>query len=185
MRYFQNFPAVKYHTTEIINGVAQEFVRTVPNMALQFLVDFEAGSYETYIIQDRDRPDTLAAQWYGSSEYAWVVMLSNGMKDLYDWPMSEVQFYNYMNMKYESAPGANNGVTASNSQVYQYLWRETTTNQEFVVDEELYNNQMPSTRRTISIFDYETSLNDQRRAIKRLSLPTFQQFVSQFNALVK
>lgn len=186
MRYFQNFPTVDYHTTEIINGLEQKFVRTVPNMSLQFVVDYEAGSYEAYLIQDRDRPDTLAAQWYGSSEYTWVIMLSNGMKDFYDWPMTEVQFYDYMNKKYESVLGAKDGSVVSRTQIYQYLWQDPTTNQELVVDETFYNDEeIAGARRTVTVFDNEASLNNQRRAIKRLTLPTFQQFVSQFNDLVK
>lgn len=100
MRFFQRFPTVTYTTTEVVDGIEQTLLRTVPNMTARFAVDMTAGSFTYYTVQDRDRPDTLAAQWYGSSRYTWVVLLSNNMRDLYDWPMSSKEFADYITTKY-------------------------------------------------------------------------------------
>lgn len=185
MRYFQKFPLVDVETTEVIDGLPQHFIRSVPNMTIRFKVDYTAGDYEWYTITDRDRADTLAAQWYGSSEYTWAVLLSNDMKDLYDWPMDTLQFYRYMSRKYESSVGSLDGVVQSQNTIYQYLWTDTETGQELVVDAAFYADLTNvGARRQVSVYDYENQLNDSRRRIKRLTLPTFQAFVDQFNRAV-
>lgn len=185
MRYFQQFPTIDYATTEIVDGMTQRFMRTVPNMTMRFSVHPDAGSYEWYRITDRDRADTLAAQWYGSSEYTWVVMLSNNMRDLYDWPMDTLQFHTYMNLKYESSEGADDGVSVSQSTIYQYLWTDPISQQELVVDETFYDDEENvGDRRTLSVYDVEEAENDECRTIKRLLPDTFQSFVAQFTRLV-
>lgn len=185
MLYFQKFPTVNYRTTEVINGLPQQFVRGVPNMTLQFKVDYAAGDYDWYTVTDRDRADTLAAQWYGSSEYTWVILLANDMKDLYDWPMDTLQFHRYMAKKYETSHGALDGVAASRLAVYQYLWTDPETNQELVVDATFYGSPVLGARRMVTVYENEDTINETRRRIKRLSLPTFQSFVEQFNLLVR
>lgn len=264
MRYFQYFPTLTYRTTEIQNGLPQEIVRSVPNMTVRLQSIAELGAYEWYQIQDRDRADTLAAQWYGSSKYAWVVMLSNNMRDLYDWPMTNLEFYDYMNKKYLNyvvssvsiADGGQNyqiddvvivnGATAIQAilkvttvavggvatsveildrgsyapdnlpvienntattftgngtglkvnltlidkipatqlMVHQYLWNNSDTGQQLVVDATLYATLDFNNRSQISVYDYENSLNDKRRDIKRLLPDTFQSFLRQFEQLM-
>lgn len=179
MRYFQEFPSINYKTTEIVDGIPQQLIRVVPNMTVRFNVSYQLGDYEWYQIQEQDRPDTLAAQWYGSSSYAWVILLSNGMRDMYDWPMNSLQFYDYMNRKYESSPGLRDGVEQSSSTVYQFLWKDPISNQEIVVDE-TFNG----TKRTLYVYDHEAQLNARRYDIKRLTQSTFASFVRQFSELV-
>ena len=121
MRYFQYFPTLNYRTTEIQNGLPQEIIRAVPNMLVRLQSTIDFGAYDWYKIQDRDRPDLLGAQWYGDSQYAWVVLLTNNMRDLYDWPMTNLEFHDYMAQKYESVAGARDGVEQSQNTIYQYL----------------------------------------------------------------
>lgn len=185
MRFFQQFPTVAYRTTEIIDGLPQQFMRSVPNMTIRFTFDALASDYQWYQIMDRDRPDTLAAQWYGSSEYTWVILLSNDMRDMYDWPMSELQFYDYMNLKYESPEGAADGVVESQATVHRYLWTDPTSGLELEVDATAYAGLPAAEIRQISVYTYESELNDKRRDIKRLTLSAFQDFVAQFGELVR
>jgi hypothetical protein len=188
MKYFQSFPRIAYKTTEIDNGISQTFVRVVPNMTLRFDVSYQAGSYEWYRIQEHDRPDTLAAQWYGSTRYTWVVLLSNNMHDLYDWPLTPLQFYNYISRKYESVEGARDGIAVASSTEtpYQYLWTEPTSFQELVVDKAFYDAKLATTLETDeslrvkTLYDYESELNDKRHNVKRLLPDTFASFVRQF-----
>lgn len=185
MRYFQQFPTVQYQTTEVLEGVSRTFNRTVPNMSLRFTVDLSVGSYSWYTIVDRDRPDTLAGDWYGSPEYAWVVMLSNNLRDLYDWPMTEVQFSEYLNRKYATSSTANDGLLQSSTTVHEYIWVHPVTQQEIVVDAAGYADLPIENRRVVTVYDEERRLNDARQRIKRLTFVTFQSFVSQFQQAMK
>lgn len=183
MQYFQTFPLVNYKMSEYTNGTLQQIIRTVPNLTVRFDVNYQEGDYEWYRITEQDRPDTLAATWYGATRYTWVVLLSNNMKDLYDWPLSELEFYNYMNRKYESTLNARDGVEISQNIVYEYRCTDIITEREIVVDETFYDTHQFN-KRSISQYDYEYSLNDQRRDIRRLNTETFASFVKQFEALI-
>jgi len=190
MRYFQNFPSVVYRTSEIVNGIPQLTDRIVPNMTVRFKPFFENFSFIPYTVQDRDRPDTVAAKFYGSSEYTWVVLLSNEMNSLYDWPMSSREFADYMNAKYESAPGANDGIAEAQATIYEYRWIHPITGQKLVVDKTYYNSLAAAGRSSeqesppITVYDHELELNDKRHTIKILTEEVFASFVRQFQQFV-
>jgi len=57
--------------------------------------------FEKYSIRGNDRPDNVANEFYGSSEYDWVVLLSNNIINVRnEWPMDERSFNTYINSKY-------------------------------------------------------------------------------------
>lgn len=191
MRYFQYFPPIEYKTSEVIDGQFRTITRAIPNMTVRLqiaaLTD-EFLPHEWYRIQDRDRPDTLAAQWYGSSQYAWVILLTNNMRDWYDWPMTTVEFLEYIQRKYESTPGARNGLEVSQDDsgvgIYQRIW-EKSTGERLVVDATTYAT-LPNTERTIiTWYQKEEWDNDRRRDIKRLTLDALAVIVRQFQDSVK
>lgn len=129
MRYFQNFPKINYTLSEYGNSaIPEKVVRNIPNMTVKLQLDaFQNQSlrFETYRTKDRDRPDTVSAAMYGTTEYSWIVLLANNMRDWYDWPLNEQEFYNYMNKKYESSLGANDGLEQSNKKIASYKWTLT------------------------------------------------------------
>jgi len=190
MRYFQKFPSVSYNTTEIFDGVSRRVNRVVPNMTVTLKISQLANEllpHEWHRIRERDRPDTLAAQWYGSSEYAWVILLSNNMRDWYDWPLTAPDFYNYMNRKYESSEGAADGVIRSQSEVdgiYQRIWK-TPGGQRLVVDATAYALLPAVEKEIVTQYDKESEDNDRRRDVKRLTLDAFSEVVTEFTRLMK
>jgi len=59
--------------------------------------------FHNYVIEDGDRPDTIAAYYYGSDYYDWIVLLSNNIIDLAnEWPLTQPQFDDYIIFKYGS-----------------------------------------------------------------------------------
>jgi len=176
MRYFSKFPFIDYTLTEYANTVPVAVTRNVPNMTtklqLQSVGD-ERYAYTHYRVKDTDRPDTVAAQIYGSSRYTWVVLLSNDMRDWYDWPMTDAEFETYMDGKYETQEGLNDGSVASREtiQTYQQIVRTFAdgTTENVDVDETAYDALDTGERTTITVYEYEKTLNDNKRLIK---LPT-------------
>ena len=67
---------------------------------------FNDLSYFTkYKIVGDDRPDNVAYEVYGNSDYDWVVMLANNILNVEsEWPLSQESFYKYMIRKYGSEP---------------------------------------------------------------------------------
>lgn len=168
MDFFQHFPKIPYTFTEYANGVPQQMSRTVPNMtvALQLLsLNDEKYSYVYYRISDEDRPDTVATKYYGSAKYVWVIMLANGFRDWYDWPLTDSQFIDYMKCKYETQDGLLDGDDASRTTVYQYR-QILSDGSKVVVDATAYAALDTDEREVEYVFDHEKELNDDKRLIK-------------------
>lgn len=186
MFFFQKFPKIQYNTTEFGGNTTHVINRTVPNMTVKLEIralDDESVPYEPYQIKDKDRPDTIAAQMYGSSRYAWVVLLANNMRDWYDWPLTDLQFYDYMNQKYESSSGANDGVSVSQGTVSQYI-QLLPEDQEIVVDATAYTLLTPTARRIVTVYEAEAEANDARRNIRLVTLDALPTILTQFNAVM-
>ena len=98
--------------------------------------------------------------------------------------MTNLEFHDYIAQKYESASGAGDGVEQSQTTIYQYLWKNPNTAQELVVDAVLYGTLPLNQKRTVSVYEYESLLNDQRRDIKRLFPETFQRLLRQFEQVI-
>jgi len=52
--------------------------------------------FDKYLIPDGSRPELVAQELYGSTQYDWVVIVSAGITRLRDqWPLSNKQLYDY------------------------------------------------------------------------------------------
>lgn len=169
--YFKFFPTVQHDLTNIGQRVS------LTNILRRFKVDStlknRVGVYEEYQIQSGDRPDTIAHKYYGSSGYAWLVLMFNEKHDaIFDWPMFNTDFDSYIKGKYGSIP-------AATAEVHEY--RKILTNQQtktdgtiiqkryVVVDQTTYNSLNESERESISKYDWELEQNEEKRKIKLLN----------------
>lgn len=183
MLFFQQFPSVTYTLNE---GTSGSITRVIPNMTVKLVMDFLDSSsipFNSYTIQDSDRPDTVASRLYGASRYAWVIMLANNMRDTYDWPLTDLQFYDYMNRKYETSAGANDGYDESKNLVAKYIWI-TPQNIQVEVDSIFYASLSPNERKTISYYETEYDENDLKRTIRVPSLTAIDAVTSELTRLL-
>ena len=59
--------------------------------------------FNKYIIEDGDRPDTIAENLYGNSELDYIVVLMAGITNItHEWPLQDFQIYNFALAKYGS-----------------------------------------------------------------------------------
>ena len=186
MQFFQRFPRISYTMVEGRDNTTQRVSRSVPNMTVKLVMNiFENANlpYLTYRIKGRDRPDTVAPQLYGSSRYAWVILLANSMRDWYDWPLDDREFDAYRARKYESVSGARDGVSVSRSTIRRYIW-STSGGQLLDVDVTYYDTLSDVDRSTETVYTYEYDINDTRRLIR---VPTFDALpvvIRQFDSVV-
>jgi hypothetical protein len=168
--YFTYFP-----TTQ--NDINQRgSLTTVTNILRRFKIKDSlkelAGVYYEYVIQEGDRPDTIAHKYYGNSSYAWVVLLFNEIHDpLFDWPLFGKDFEEYIKGKYGSIP-------AAQTEVHEYrrilsdakrLYDGTVIHERYVVvDKTTYDTLAPTARRTIYKLDWELEVQEEKRKIKLL-----------------
>ena len=58
-------------------------------------------NFEKYSIEGDERPDSVSEKFYKNPRYDWLILLANNIISVRDeWPMSENDFYTYVNEKY-------------------------------------------------------------------------------------
>lgn len=97
--YFSNIPSIEYGSKVARNLITRprvkEFVLRNPNVIYD------------YVIKDGERPDTIANDYYGNPNYAWLVMLANDIVDpYYDWPLDQRAFNTFIIDKYGTLAAA-------------------------------------------------------------------------------
>lgn len=134
----------------------------------------QTAIFTKYKIKGDDRPDNVAQELYGDPNLDWVILASNNILNVYDeWPMTQVNFENYLLDKY---------ITYENINAIRYY--ETTevknkagavitpaglqVDSNFSVTyydavEEGYNTKYPVT--SVTNYDYEQKLQDDKRNI--------------------
>jgi hypothetical protein len=173
--YFRPHPTIQYR----IPGTKRTIAATdiTRRFSLANFVRNANVNFEEYYVQDGERPDTVAYDYYDDQTLDWLVLLSNEIHDpYYEWPLSYEQLNSYIIQKYGSTQAAYQTVhhyerilqeqQAITENGIQRIIPEKTLE----VDYTTYLTLVASQRRIVSAYDYESQLNDQRRQIYLLDL---------------
>lgn len=180
--YFQNFPRIKYDS---------KFSRNILLRA-KFFKDAIANKsvFYPYTIKEGERSDIIANNYYGDSNYYWLVLLSNDLIDPYfDWPMTQEQFNSYIVKKYGSIP------TASQT-ILHYKYNEfdkendieSMYKENYKVSIETYqamNTLDKSYWSPVYAYDYEFDLNESKREILLLSADYLSQVENEISRIFR
>ena len=106
MGYFRDLPNIMYQSPlpEKVSsrdyiGVKNLFRRVKLNSNISDIT----AVFNKYVIEDGERPDTIAEDLYGSSTLDYIVILCAGINNINeDWPLQDYQVYNYALDKYGS-----------------------------------------------------------------------------------
>jgi len=168
--YFSYFPTTDHDLTNIGQTVA--LTNILRRFKIRANVKGRTDVYYDYDIQAGDRPDTIAAKYYGNSNHAWIVLHFNDIVDpQFAWPLFGNDFTNFIVGKYGSIVTAQATVHEYRQIVSEALVKNDGTRIEketLVVDLTTYNTLDPVSRETVTQYDYEEELNDARRKIKIL-----------------
>lgn len=98
MKYFEKFPVITYEGQRVKDITRRNnfsaFVAANPMLFMPFTV------------KEGERPEDIANYYYGSTDYTWLVYMSNNIIDPYhQWPMAEADFNAYLIEKYGSQSG--------------------------------------------------------------------------------
>jgi len=168
--YFSYFPTVFQDFTNNNNLI--EVTNILRRFKVKDSLQNRVDIYYDYDIQVGDRPDTIAEKYYGDSSYAWVILHYNDIVDpIFDWPLFNYDFEEYIRGKYGS-------IASAQATVHEY--RRILTQQQtqvdgtviperyVVVDESTYNTLDEINKQSISKWDYEVELNDKKTKIRLL-----------------
>jgi len=106
MTYFRELPNLEYQSFLSDSKSSDQYL-TVKNLFRRVKLRDDLQNvftiFDKYQIVGESRPDTIAEEIYGSSQYDWVVIVSAGITRLRDeWPLSDNQIYDYAESIYGS-----------------------------------------------------------------------------------
>jgi hypothetical protein len=185
MFFFRAHPIIPYRIPGQKKGIA------VTNITRRFSISnfiYNANvTFDSYRVQDGERPDIVAYDYYDDYTLDWLVLLTNEIQDPYfEWPLSSQQLNAMILQKYRGL-GTNKSDLATlsyvNQTVHHYekiLQKNSVSNdgiqqriypeKTVVVDYTTYAALPATDRKVISIYEYEVDLNEQRREIYLLDL---------------
>ena len=95
MQYFETFPKLLY---DIDNSKNLKLVSDIfRRIKIRESLKDNAALYSLYDVPSGETPETTAFKHFGSTDYFWVIMISNDITDrYYGWPLSESDFETYV-----------------------------------------------------------------------------------------
>lgn len=185
MTYFSNLPLVGYNNNISRNLLLKSAI--VKNIFNRINV------FYNYIVPEGYRPDMVAYEEYGSSDYDWIVYLSNNIVDPYhDWPIDYKNFKGYLESKYGT------DVYTLQSQILHYKYTGITNEDPDQVALITWT-MTPETHALIAatepeslsgwspvyVYDYEDEINDAKRSIKLISKSYLSQIERELSVVFK
>lgn len=177
--FFRPYPTISYRIPGTTLSVpATDITR---RFSVANFVRNAAVTFDEYYVQDGDRPDTVAYDYYDDQTLDWLVLLTNEIHDpYYEWPLSYEQFRSYLRQKYTSVEYAMSNVhhyeqiLQEQKNIIENGFQRILPEKTLIVDFETYVSLTDSQRKEVSIFDFEEKLNDQRKQIYLIDLNYLQ-----------
>lgn len=174
--YFRQFPVLRGKFGGTYKAVTDIFLRVAPQNPIK-KIEF----LETTYVQDGETPELLAFKMYEREDYHWILLLINNIVDVREeWPRKERDLYSYCLEKY----GENN--------IYQAVHHYRTTDilasqgvpKGIIVD---YDGAKISSgeHESVTNWDYEFELNEDKREIKYIPKSLVGKFVSEFQRIIR
>ena len=109
--YFRKVPNLDYPSLVNDRTSAYDF-QTVKNLFKRVVmrddIFNEITAFTKYSVEGDERPDQVAAGFYGDSALDWVILTTNNIIHVRDeWPMSQQDFFNYLDEKYTESELSN------------------------------------------------------------------------------
>ena len=144
--------------------------------------------FEKYEIDDGMRPDTLAEELYGNPEFDWIILTVAGILNVRnEWPLSNHDLYNYAEEKYgESLNSVRFFETkeVKNADGKLILPKGKVVDSDFTIPNPDNVSATLNPVVGISNYEYETSLNDEKRNIYVLREGYVQTFLNDIREIM-
>lgn len=167
--YFDDFPKIDIKLSDDIRLTVTDItLRTKIINTIDSLIYL----YESYTITDGDRPDTIAYKYYGRSDLDWIILMSNNMLGLIDWPKSDQQIYDGLIKLYGSNSAIDN---VNNPDAVLYYEDINGIPVSYDADGEKF---------AVTILQNELRENEKKRRIRLVKREYINQVVSLHNNLI-
>ena len=177
--YFKNFPTIVYDA--VGDGEFKDVKNLLRRVAIRAKVKTNTLLYDTYDVKEGESPESIADKLYDDPELHWIVLLVNDVTDRYhQWPLNFSQFNQYVADKYDNVDGTHHYELAQSS-------GDTNTKIEVYNNSALYtgDDDSYSTASIVTNREYEENQQDIKRKIRLLDPRYVQQFVEEYEILMK
>lgn len=163
--FFKNFPITDYDGISLRNILLKsKIISDILN---------RNDIFHPFTIEDGERPDTVAYDYYGDSELYWIVLMSNNIVDpYYDWPMTQNEFRSYIVKKYGTVQAAMQEIIYWKHADYDYYM--TPESKSLLTNDEIQGWVLP-----VYAFDWENESNEKRREIRLIDRGLVPQILSE------
>ncbi len=167
-KYFRYFPTTQHDLTNI--GQKVDLTNILRRFKIESSLKSQAQVYHEYSLQAGDRPDTIAHKYYGDSGYAWLVLMFNEIHDpIFEWPLFNTDFDDYIKGKYGSIASAQATVHEYRKVLAEKQVKYDGTivpKRTVVIDSTTYSSLSESERESVSEYDWEVEQNELKRQIR-------------------
>ena len=135
--------------------------------------------FDNYDVKNGEKPEDIAYKWFGDAQLHWVILMTNNVTDrFHQWPMSQPQFQEFLEDKYDNPDGIHHyEITKSSGRTtgqgpndYSHLVEVTSDTDN---------------ASSVSNREYEERLQDKYRQIKLLNQTFLSDFLEEFDKLIK
>ena len=179
MAYFDRFPLMAYDVA------GNESYKLLPNILkrVKLRSGLRSGSYlfDSYDVQDGERPEDIAFKLYGDAELHWIVLMTNNVTDrYYQWPLTQPQFQEHLTDKY----GAGNEDATHHFEKTQDSGK-TSSSGPNDFSHKVECNSDDGDPDIITNRIYEQRKQDEYRSIRLLDPRYLDAFIEEFDSLIR
>ncbi len=195
MGYFQELPNISYPSLLPARNKIEDRI-VVKNIfkrsKLRTDVDQAITGFDYYCIEDEQRPDTIALELYDNSELDWVILTVNNITNIRnEWPLNNNDLHAYMLEKYGSEQGILGIHHYETKQIVDEYNRlimpaGLEVDKDFTFKYKNYTNTIVTVNPVVTItnYDYETRLNEDKRKIRVLKPQYIGAFISEHRQIM-
>jgi len=191
MGYFRELPNLRYPSflPEKISSLDFIEVKNVfRRVKLRDDLQNNFTVFDKYEIGEGMRPDTVAEELYGSSDFDWIVITVAGIINIRnEWPLNNRDLFNYADLKYgDSLDSARFFETTEvkDSTGRLILPKGKVVDSNFTIPKPGEPNATLNPVVGISNYEYETRLNEEKRNIFILREEYLQQFLNDMREIM-
>jgi len=192
MGYFRELPNLQYQSF-LSDSISSGNYLTVKNLFRRNkLRDDLSGVFtlfNKYEIPEGSRPELVAEEYYGKADLDWVVLMTAGIINVRDeWPLSNYQLYNYAEEKYGIAGLSEvhhyETIEVKDSNGRLILPKRKVVDSDFIIPDPDNYAETLNPVRSVTNWEYETKLNNEKSSIYLLRTEYLQQFLNDMREIM-
>jgi len=197
MSYFNRLPNIEYDQKPYVFPFSETQYVLAKNFFRRYKLSESSYNFQNffneYTMTDDDRIDYLSYKFYDTSEFDWVILITNNIINSYfDLPVREVDLYEMVVKAYDNPDGIHHYETyeIKNSLGYVVLKGGLNVERSFYETPYKYNDNNTikilsgnSVCFPVTNYEYELKINDEKRKIFILKPEYVQEFINQYDTI--